>query len=93
MTFNIPLYKNFGTEIKDISPNLANQLSEMYSDFANAITYGLKKNVVSGADPAANDQRNSFFSVGDITIRTDNNKAWIMTSRTTPNAVTWTLIT
>lgn len=93
MTFNLPLYKNFGTEIKELSPTLANQLSQMYTDFANAITYGIKKNVVNGADPAANDQRNASFSVGDITIRTDTDQAWIMTSRTTPNAVTWTLIT
>lgn len=93
MTFSLPLYKNFGSEIKELSPTLSNQLSQMYTDIANAMTYAIKKNVISGADPAANDQRNSFFSIGDITVRTDTDKAWIMTSRTTPNAVTWTLIT
>lgn len=93
MTFNLPLYKNFGTEIKELSPTLANQLSQMYSDIVNAISLGIKKNVVSGADPAATDQRNSFFSIGDITIRTDTDTAWIMTSRTTPETVVWTLIT
>ncbi len=93
MSFNLPLYKNFGSEIKEISPVLANQLSQMYSDIANAISLGIKKNVISGANPPANDQRNSFFSIGDITVRTDTNAAWIMTNRTTPNAVTWTLIT
>ena len=93
MTFNLPLYKNFGSEIKELSPTLANQLSQMYSDIANAIALGIKKNVISGADPAANDQRNSFFSIGDITVRTDTNTAWIMTSRTTSTAVTWTKIT
>ncbi len=92
MSFNLPLYKNFGSEIKELSPNLANQLSQMYSDIANAISLGVKKNVISGANPPANDQRNSFFSIGDITVRTDTNAAWIMTNRTTPNAVTWTLI-
>lgn len=93
MTFNLPLYKNFGAEIREISPALANQLSQMYSDIANALALGIKKNVISGANPPANDQRNSFFSIGDITVRTDTNAAWIMTSRTTPNAVTWILIT
>lgn len=93
MTFNLPLYKNFGSEIKELSPTLANQLSQMYSDIANAIALGIKKNVISGADPAANDQRNSFFSIGDITVRTDTNTAWIMTNRTTSTAVTWTKIT
>lgn len=93
MTFNLPLYKNFGAEVVELSPILANQLSQMYSDIANSLSLAIKKNVVTGANPAANDQRNSFFSVGDITVRTDTDTAWIMTSRTTPNAVTWTLIT
>lgn len=93
MTFNLPLYKNFGAEVVELSPILANQLSQMYIDIANSLSLAIKKNVVLGADPAANDQRNSFFSVGDITVRTDTDTAWIMTSRTTPNAVTWTQIT
>ncbi len=93
MTFNLPLYKNFGSEVVELSPVLANQLSQMYSDIANSLSLAIKKNVVTGANPAANDQRNSFFSVGDITVRTDTDTAWIMTSRTTPNAVTWKQIT
>ena len=93
MSANLPLYKNFGQEIKEISPTLANQLSQMYTDIANALTFVIKKDVVTGADPAANAQRNSVFSIGDITVRTDTNSAWIMTDRTTPEAVTWTLIT
>lgn len=93
MTFNLPLYKNFGSEVLELSPTLSNQLSQMYSDIVNALNLGIKKNVLNGADPAANDQRNSIFSIGDIAVRTDTDQAWIMTSRTTPNAVTWTLIT
>jgi hypothetical protein len=93
MSFNLPLYKNFGSEIKELSPTLSNQLSQMYTDIANALSQAIKKDVVSGADPAASSQRNSFFSVGDITVRTDTDMAWIMTSRTTPNDVVWTLIT
>lgn len=93
MSSNLPLKKNFGRELSDQLPYLARQLDEMYTDIANAINNVVKKNIVSGADPVANDQRNSFFSVGDITIRTDTDTAWIMTSRTTPNIVVWTLIT
>ena len=93
MSSVLPLYKNFGSEIKELSPVLANQLSQMYSDIANALSLTVKKSVISGADPAANEQRNSYYSIGDITVRTDTNTAWIMTNRTTPTAVTWTLIT
>lgn len=93
MSSNLPLKKNWGAATKTENPLLIRALDEMYTDVANAISNLVKKNIISGADPAANDQRNSFFSIGDITIRTDANKAWIMTSRTTPNAVTWTIIT
>lgn len=93
MSSNLPLKKNFGNEVLYQMPQLARQLDEMYTDIANALSILVKKNIVTGADPAANDQRNSFFSIGDITIRTDTDAAWIMTSRTTPNAVIWTLIT
>lgn len=93
MSSNLPLKKNFGGEIRELSPQLANQLDQMYTDIANALTYTVKKNILIGSDPAAVDQRNSFFSIGDIAVRTDTDRAWIMTSRTTPTAVTWTLIT
>ena len=93
MTFNLPLYKNFGSEIRELSPILSNQLSQMYTDIANALSQAVKKDVVSLADPSANSPRNSLFSIGDITVRTDTDMAWIMTSRTSPNVVTWTLIT
>lgn len=93
MSSNLPLKKNFGREVKNLSPELYNQLDQMYTDIANAISVTIKKNILTGADPAANDQRNSFFSIGDIAVRTDTDMAWIMTSRTTPNNVVWTLIT
>lgn len=93
MSSNLPQKKNFGNDVARELPQLARQLDEMYTDIANAINILVKKDVISGADPAANTQRNSFFSIGDVTIRTDTDTAWMMTSRTTPNAVTWTLIT
>jgi len=92
MSSNLPLKKNFGNEVANEMPQVARQLDEMYTDIANAINNLIKRNVITGSDPSANDQRNSFFSIGDVTVRTDTDQAWIMTSRTTPNAVTWTLI-
>lgn len=92
MSSNLPLKKNWGAAYTHDNAILIRALDEMYTDVANAVNNLVKKNIISGANPPANDQRNSFFSIGDITIRTDTNAAWIMTSRTTPNAVTWTLI-
>lgn len=89
---SLPLKKNFGKEVKELSPVLARQLDEMYTDIANSFQFLVKKNILNGVDPAANDQRNASFSIGDITIRTDNNKVWVMTNRTTSTAVTWTLV-
>ena len=93
MSSNLPRKKNFGSEVSQQMPQLARQLDEMYTDIANALSVLIKKNILTGADPAANDQRNSFFSIGDIAVRTDTDAAWIMTSRTTPNIVVWSLIT
>ena len=93
MSSNLPLKNNFGSAVRELSPELFNQLDKMYSDIANALIYTVKKNILTGSNPAAVDQRNSFFSIGDLAVRTDTNQAWIMTSRTTPTAVTWSLIT
>lgn len=92
MSSNLPLKKNWGNAYTIDNEPLIRALDEMYTDIANSINNLVNKNILNGANPAANDQRNSFFSIGDIAIRTDTNAAWIMTSRTTPNAVTWTLI-
>jgi hypothetical protein len=93
MSSNLPLKKNWGEAAKTEEKALLRQLDEMYTDIALSIGILAKKNILSGANPAANDQRNRFFSIGDLAVRTDTNAAWIMTSRTTPEAVTWTLIT
>ncbi len=67
MTFNLPLYKNFGDEVRSLSPVLYNQMSEMYTDIANNLSDAIKRDIVTGANPAASSQRNTFFTVGDIT--------------------------
>lgn len=89
---NLPLKKNFGRELSEEMPNLARQLDEMYTDIANAMSLMVKKNVLTGADPAASSQRNTYFDIGDIAVRTDTNAVWVMTSRTSPSAVTWTSV-
>lgn len=89
---NLPLSRNWGSAASVENPLLFNELDDMYFDIANALQLLIKKNVLTGADPAANDQRNSLFSIGDIAVRTDTDAAWIMTSRTGPETVTWTLI-
>lgn len=92
MSSNLPLKKNWGGAYTEDNIILIRALDEMYTDVANAINNLVKKNILTGANPAANDQRNSFFSIGDIAVRTDTNAAWIMTSRTDPNNVVWTAI-
>jgi len=93
MSSNLPLSRNWGDALQTESPLLINELDDMYFDIANALSLLVKKNILTGANPAANDQRNSLFSIGDIAVRTDTNQAWIMTSRTSPNVVVWTIIT
>ena len=92
MSSNLPLKMNFGSEVSDEMPYLAKQLDRAYTNLAASIQTLVKKNVVTGADPQAIAQVNSYFSIGDITVRTDTNAVWVMTSRTTPTAVTWTLL-
>lgn len=93
MSSNLPLSRNWGEANAHTNPILINELDDMYFDIANAFRLMVKKNVLTGAAPAANDQRNSIFSIGDVAVRTDTNQAWIMTSRTDPNNVVWTIIT
>jgi hypothetical protein len=93
MTINLPLTRNWGNDLLQTNPDLIRNLDEMYSKIALTLQVVIKKDVVSGADPAAVSQRNTLFSVGDITVRTDTDTAWILTSRTAPDTVVWTKIT
>lgn len=93
MSSNLPLSRNWGSALRDSNPNLINELDDMYFDISNALRPLTRKNILTGADPAGTDQRNRFFSIGDLAIRTDTNMAWIMTSRTDAEIVVWTLIT
>jgi hypothetical protein len=93
MTINLPLTRNWGNDLLATNPDFIRNLDEMYSKIALTLQVVIKKGVITGADPAAVDQRNTLFSIGDITVRTDTNQAWILTSRTAPDTVVWTLIT
>lgn len=89
---------NWGSAIANQNPLLVRQLSEAYNDTALVVNTKVSRYVTDGVqrphmNPPANDQFNNNFEIGDIFVRTDTDQAWIMTSRTTANAVTWTLIT
>lgn len=84
---------NWGSAIRNWNPELARQLDESYTDTALVVNSKISKRVISGQDPPASDSVNKNFEIGDIWVRTDTDTAWIMTSRTTDIAVTWTQIT
>jgi hypothetical protein len=89
---------NWGSSLRNANPELTRQLSESYTQTALCVNTKVSKYVTDGvqrphANPPANSDFNKNFELGDIYVRSDTNSAWIMTSRTTSNAVTWTLLT
>ena len=89
---------NWGRSLQNSNPELTRQLSDAYGDTARAVNTKISKYVTDGiqkphVNPPANSQFNANFDIGDIYVRSDNNTAWIMTSRTTTNAVNWQQIT
>jgi hypothetical protein len=89
---------NWGTAIRNQNPELTRQLSDAYTSTAQVVNSKVSRYTTDGiqrpnVDPPANSDFNRNFDIGDIYVRTDTNRAWIMTSRTTSNAVTWTIIT
>lgn len=89
---------NWGASLKNDNPELTRQLSQAYTDTAQAVNTKISKYTTDGVqrphvNPPANSDFNKNFEIADIYVRTDTNTAWIMTSRTTSTAVTWTQIT
>lgn len=89
---------NWGKALEDDNPLLSRQLSAAYTTTANVVNTKPSTYVTNGTnkpnvDPPANSQFNKSFEVGDLYVRTDTDTAWIMTSRTTSEMVTWTQIT
>lgn len=89
----LPRTFNWGETIRNIGADLYNQLSKAYTDTSDVVNTKISKRVVSGQDPPASDQINRNYDIGDMWIRTDTNRVWCMTSRTTDIAVTWTELT
>lgn len=89
---------NWGTALRNENPELVRQLATAYNDTAQVVNTKISKYSTDGiqrpnVDPPANSDFNRNFDICDIYVRTDTDTAWIMTSRTTANAVTWTQIT
>ncbi len=91
-------YFNWGASLKNANPELTRQLSQAYTDTAQAVNTKISKYTTDGVqrphvNPPANSDFNKNFEIADIYVRTDTDTAWIMTSRTTSTAVTWKQIT
>jgi hypothetical protein len=89
---------NWGSALRNENPELTRQLSIAYSDTAQVVNTKISKYATDGnlrphVNPPASSDFNKNFEIGDIYVRTDTNTAWIMTSRTSSTAVTWTQIT
>lgn len=88
----LPTNYNFGRIERDENPELIRALSDMYSKTALEVNYRVSKRVVAGQNPPASNEVNKNFEIGDMWIRTDTNGVWVMTSRTSDIAVTWTAV-
>lgn len=89
---------NWGKEIEDKYPELFRRLNEIYTDLALVINETSRVAIspnpkIPGSladDPPMDSPFNVNFDIGDKYVRTDTNAVWVLTSRTTPEAVTWT---
>jgi len=88
----IPEKKNWGSTLYDENKELTRQLDSMYGDLSRAVNKSVKAYVTEGNNPPASSQLNRDFEIGDEYIRKDVNMVWKLTSRTSANDVTWTLI-
>lgn len=80
---------NWGHNIRQSDPELFRQLNQVYTDIAQVLNTR-SSTTQQTVDPPANNPINKNFKIGDTWIRTDNNTAFVMTSRTSAEAVTWT---
>lgn len=79
---------NWGQTLSVENPDLYRQLNDVYSIIASNTNGKCNKASMLTAPQADNDV-NKNYDIGDIWVNTQTNSAWIMTSRTTPTAVTW----
>lgn len=83
---------NWGKEFAGENPILYRQLNETYSKTSRAVNRKVNKVTSPDTDPPADSNFNTSLEIGDVYVRTDTDTAWMMTSRTTAEAVTWTQI-
>lgn len=83
---------NWGMEIRNVNDVLYNQLNDTYSDIARVLNTKSSKNQQT-TNPPSDAQVNSNYDIGDFWVNQLTNTAWVMTSRTTSTAATWTQIT
>ena len=89
---------NWGSALVNSNPELTRQLSEAFFNTARVVNAKPNRYVTDGkkypnVNPPANSPFNIEFEISDFYVRSDTNTAWIMTSRTSSTAVTWTQIT
>jgi hypothetical protein len=89
---------NWGSSQRNANPELTRQLGSMFTSVALAVNERVVQYVTDGEDkphvnPVGSSQFNKIFDISSIYVRTDTNTAWIMTSRTDDENVTWTQIT
>lgn len=84
---------NFGDKLAIDNRDLYNQLSDMYEDISGVVNGKASTKAMKNQDPPASSPANANYKITDIFVREDTNQAWILTSRTSTNDVTWTLIT
>ena len=78
---------NWGSEIKNLNKTLYNQLIEIYSNIAGVLNTKPSTSKFT-TDPISNSSTNANFLTGDFWVNESTDMAWILTSRTTANAVT-----
>ena len=83
---------NWGNTLSQENPDLYRQLNEVYTDITSSSNGKVTRNV-STSNPTSPASINKNFDIGDIWINESSNTAWIMTSRTSAESVTWTTIT
>lgn len=83
---------NWGSTLSKDNPDLYRQLNDVYTDISQN-SNGKSNKINMTTNPPADSPVNKNFDIGDLWVRTDTNSAWILTSRTTAEAVNWTLIT
>ena len=89
----LPRSFNWGDTLYNKNPELYEQLNKMYRLLLTAINTKAGRVYSFQTSPNASSHINENYTIGDIWINTSADSAWIMTSRTDLQNVTWTAIT